>query len=227
MAKSLNSQERQSNPHNRVAPPTCPLAIGPLTLTDLESVMALESVSFPTPWSLATYHNELTRNRRSRYLKVWPVPTAGDRPAAAALIAQGGIMLFGAEMHIVTLAVLPDWRGRSIGEWLLLALLALGRDEGTHTATLEVRVSNEIAQRLYRRAGFEAIGYRRRLLPGQGGRPHPGTGGSAHEPRVAAAAGTVRVALGVDAAWGGRAGVDTRVGPFWVQGRRLQNRNGE
>ena len=89
--------------------------------------MALESVSFPTPWSLATYHNELTRNRRSRYLKVWPAPAAGDRSAAAALIAQGGIMLFGAEMHIVTLAVLPDWRGRSIGEWLLLALLALGR----------------------------------------------------------------------------------------------------
>ena len=199
MAKSLNSQERQPNPHNRVAPPTCPLAIGPLTLADLESVMALESVSFPTPWSLATYHNELTRNRRSRYLKVWPVPTAGDRPAAAALIAQGGIMLFGAEMHIVTLAVLPEWRGRSIGEWLLLALLALGRDEGTHTATLEVRVSNEIAQRL------QSL---RRLSD-------------------RAAAGTVRVALGVDGAWGGRAGVDARVGPLWVQGRRLQNRNGE
>ena len=82
-----------------------------------------------------------------------------------ALIAQGGIMLFGAEMHIVTIAVLPAWRGRSIGEWLLLALLALGREEGAHTATLEVRVSNEIAQRLYRRAGFEAVGYRRRYYP--------------------------------------------------------------
>ena len=168
MAKSLNSPERQPNPHNRVAPPTCSLAVGPLTLADLESVMTLESVSFPTPWSLATYHNELTRNRRSRYLKVWPAPAAGATPAAAALpalIAQGGIMLFGAEMHIVTLAVLPAWRGRSIGEWLLLALLALGRKEGTHTATLEVRASNEIAQRLYRRAGFEAVGYRRRYYP--------------------------------------------------------------
>ena len=165
MANSLNRQQRQSNPRDRVGPQTCPLAIGPLTLADLKDVMELESVSFPTPWSLATYHHELTRNRRSRYLKVWPVPTAGDRPATAALIAQGGIMLFGAEMHIVTLAVLPDWRGRSIGEWLLLALLALGRDEGTHTATLEVRASNEIAQRLYRRAGFEAVGYRRRYYP--------------------------------------------------------------
>ena len=119
--------------------------------------MELEAVSFPSPWTLATYHSELTRNSRSRYLKVGPAPGPGVRAAGAAvpaLIAQGGFMLFGAEMHIVTIAVQPAWRGRSIGEWLLLALLALGREEGAHTATLEVRVSNEIALRLYRRAGF-------------------------------------------------------------------------
>ncbi len=130
--------------------------------------MELEKVSFPSPWTLATYHSELTRNSRSRYLKVWPAPLPGSRASVAALpalIAQGGIMLFGAEMHIVTIAVQPAWRGRSIGEWLLLALLALGREEGAHTATLEVRVSNEIALRLYRRAGFEAVGYRRRYYP--------------------------------------------------------------
>lgn len=168
MTNSLNNQKRQSNPRARVAAQTCPLAIGPLTLTDLDSVMALESVSFPSPWTLATYHSELTRNSRSRYLKVWPAPAPGvgaTRAEQPTLIAQGGIMLFGAEMHIVTLAVLPDWRGRSIGEWLLLALLALGREEGAHTATLEVRVSNEIAMRLYGRAGFEAVGYRRRYYP--------------------------------------------------------------
>lgn len=168
MANFLNRQKRQPPPRIQDAPQTCPLLIGPLTLTDLESVMALESVSFPTPWSLATYHSELTRNSRSRYLKVWParppgVPAPGG--ALPALIAQGGIMLFGAEMHIVTIAVLPAWRGRSIGEWLLLALLALGREEGAHTATLEVRVSNETALRLYRRTGFESVGYRRRYYP--------------------------------------------------------------
>ncbi len=165
MANSLNRQQRQPNPRDRVGPQTSPLAIGPLTLADLKDVMELESVSFPSPWTLATYHNELTRNSRSRYLKVWPVAAAGTTRAAAGLIAQGGFMLFGAEMHIVTIAVLPAWRGRSIGEWLLLALLALGREEGAHTATLEVRVSNEIALRLYSRAGFEAVGYRRRYYP--------------------------------------------------------------
>ena len=168
MASFLNRRKRQSDTGDRTAPPHCPLAIGPLTLTDLKNVMELEKVSFPSPWTLATYHSELTRNSRSRYLKVGPAPVPGVRATGAALpalIAQGGFMLFGAEMHIVTIAVLPDWRGRSIGEWLLLALLALGREEGAHTATLEVRVSNEIALRLYRRAGFEAVGYRRRYYP--------------------------------------------------------------
>ncbi|MYC97322.1 MAG: GNAT family N-acetyltransferase [Caldilineaceae bacterium SB0661_bin_32] len=168
MANFLNRRKRQSDSRDRVAPPHCPLAIGPLTLTDLESVMELEKVSFPSPWTLATYHSELTRNSRSRYLKVGPAPVPGVRATEAALpslIAQGGIMLFGAEMHIVTIAVQPAWRGRSVGEWLLLALLALGREEGAHTATLEVRVSNEIALRLYRRAGFEAVGCRRRYYP--------------------------------------------------------------
>ena len=128
--------------------------------------MELEKVSFPSPWTLATYHSELTRNSRSRYLKVEAAPGVRATGAALpALIAQGGFMLFGAEMHIVTIAVQPAWRGRAIGEWLLLALLALGREEGAHTATLEVRVSNEIALRLYRRAGFEAVGYRRRYYP--------------------------------------------------------------
>lgn len=168
MANFLNRRKRQSDSHDRVGPQTSPLAIGPLTLTDLESVMELEKVSFPSPWTLATYHSELTRNSRSRYLKVGPAPASGVSATGAALpalIAQGGIMLFGAEMHIVTIAVQPAWRGRSIGEWLLLALLALGREEGAHTATLEVRVSNEIALRLYRRAGFESVGYRRRYYP--------------------------------------------------------------
>ena len=161
---AFNCQQRQSDPGAQASRLHCPLEIGPLTLADLAGVIALESVSFPSPWSLATYHSELTRNRRSRYLRVTPVP-GRNPPALPALIAQGGIMLFGAEMHIVTIAVQPDWRGRSIGEWLLLALLALGRGEGAKSATLEVRVSNEIALRLYRKLNFGEVGYRRRYYP--------------------------------------------------------------
>lgn len=160
---ALPGYEGESNQRHAVRR-TCALEIGPLTLADLAAVMALEAVSFPSPWSLATYHSELTRNRRSRYLKVSPVP-GSNPPALPALIAQGGFKRFGAEMHIVTIAVQPDWRGRSIGEWLLLALLALGREEGAQTAALEVRVSNQVALRLYRKLSFAEVGYRRHYYP--------------------------------------------------------------
>ncbi|MYH63153.1 MAG: hypothetical protein F4148_15805 [Caldilineaceae bacterium SB0675_bin_29] len=66
MANFLNWKKKQPIARDRVGPQTCPLVIGPLTLTDLESVMELEKVSFPSPWTLATYHSELTRNSRSR-----------------------------------------------------------------------------------------------------------------------------------------------------------------
>ena len=160
---ALPGYEGETEPRDAVQQ-TCALEIGPLTLADLAAVMALEAVSFPSPWSLATYHSELTSNRRSRYLKVSPVPGTNP-PALPALIAQGGFMRFGAEMHIVTIAVQPDWRGRSIGEWLLLALLELGREDGARTATLEVRVSNQVALRLYRKLNFAEVGYRRRYYP--------------------------------------------------------------
>lgn len=138
------------------------LCIRPLTLADLDAVMALEAVSFADPWPRSTYQRELTHSRNSRYLKVSPVRPL---PGVPGLIAQGGIMRFGEEMHIVTIAVLPGWRGRSIGEWLLLALLAAGRAEGAQLASLEVRVSNRAAQQLYAKFGFVQAGYRRRYYP--------------------------------------------------------------
>lgn len=156
----------------------CPLLIAPLTLADLNNVMLLESMSFQTPWSRAIYQHELTRNRFSHYLKVSPaLGKAVLRPLTSQtdtrsrtngseqtipLIAQGGMMLCGDEMHIVTIAVLPAWRGRSIGEWLLLALLSLGRSKGAAEAILEVRADNHIAQCLYQKLNFVQIGYRRR-----------------------------------------------------------------
>lgn len=154
----------------------CPLLIAPLTLADLNSVMLLESMSFQTPWSRAIYQHELTRNRFSHYLKVSPAlgkavlrpltsqTDTRSRPSEQTipLVAQGGMMLCGDEMHIVTIAVLPAWRGRSIGEWLLLALLSLGRSKGAAEAILEVRADNHIAQCLYQKLNFVEIGYRRR-----------------------------------------------------------------
>jgi len=66
------------------------------------------------------------------------------------------------EGHIITFAVHPDWRRQRIGERLLLAFLDLAAERGAHEATLEVRLSNLPARRLYEKYGFRPVGLRPR-----------------------------------------------------------------
>ena len=66
------------------------------------------------------------------------------------------------EAHITTFAVHPDWRRRRIGERLLLAFLDLAVDRDAREATLEVRLSNLPARKLYEKYGFRPVGLRPR-----------------------------------------------------------------
>jgi ribosomal-protein-alanine N-acetyltransferase len=66
------------------------------------------------------------------------------------------------EAHITTIGVDPPYRGRGFGELLLLALIDEAVRRGANWMTLEVRVSNTIAQDLYRKYGFAIQGVRRR-----------------------------------------------------------------
>ena len=72
------------------------------------------------------------------------------------------------EAHITTIAVRPTERGRGVGTALMLALLDAARDGGAAIATLDVRVSNIGAQRLYERLGFLPVGRRVRYYDDNG-----------------------------------------------------------
>src|SRR5204863_3196741 len=76
------------------------------------------------------------------------------------IVAYAGMWLMVDEAHIITFAVDPAWRRQRIGERLLLALVDLARDAGAHEATLEVRLSNLPARRLYEKFGFRPVGLR-------------------------------------------------------------------
>jgi ribosomal-protein-alanine N-acetyltransferase len=78
------------------------------------------------------------------------------------IIAYGGMWLMVDEAHITTFAVHPDWRRQRIGERLLLAFLDMAVDRGAREATLEVRLSNLPARRLYEKYGFRPVGLRPR-----------------------------------------------------------------
>jgi ribosomal-protein-alanine N-acetyltransferase len=66
------------------------------------------------------------------------------------------------EAHVTTIAVDEPYRGRGLGEWLLATLFDEAVRRGANWLTLEVRVSNESAQTLYRKWGFSVQGTRRR-----------------------------------------------------------------
>jgi [ribosomal protein S18]-alanine N-acetyltransferase len=120
---------------------------------DLEAVQAIERASFSSPWPPNAYRSELETNRLASYL----VARAGER-----VVGYGGMWLMVDEAHITTFAVHPAWRRRRIGERLLLAFLDIAIDRSAHEATLEVRLSNLGARRLYEKYGFRPVGLRPR-----------------------------------------------------------------
>jgi ribosomal-protein-alanine N-acetyltransferase len=136
-----------------VARPPVRLVIEPMRLDDLPAVHAIEAASFTSPWPPHAYQSELEANRLAHYL----VARAGDVVAG-----YGGMWLMVDEAHITTFAVHPAWRRQRIGERLLLAFLDLAIERGAHEATLEVRLSNVPARRLYEKYGFRPVGLRPR-----------------------------------------------------------------
>lgn len=158
-----------------------PYLVEPMTLADVEQVMEIEQVAFPTPWSARAYRYEISENKHSTMLVIrpavvasgplerWVHRTLGRQNVARRLklakpgpvLGYAGFWLLVDEAHICTIAVHPQWRGRGLGELLLLALIERGIELGAHRATLEVRVSNRIAQELYAKYGFEIVSRRK------------------------------------------------------------------
>src|SRR5204863_9321945 len=136
-----------------VARPPVKLTIEAMRLEDLAEVQRIEEASFSTPWPENAYRSELMSNRLASYL----VARIEGR-----IVAYGGMWLMVDEAHITTFAVHPAWRRQRIGERLLLAFLDLARDRHAREATLEVRLSNLAARRLYEKYGFRPVGVRPR-----------------------------------------------------------------
>lgn len=128
------------------------ILIDPMRVRDLGEIMKIEKLSFTTPWSKQAFLSELLDNDRAYYL----VAKVNDRP-----VGYIGIWLVAGEGHITNVAVHPDFRGKGVGNRLLTAAEELAVARGHRRLTLEVRTSNDVAQRLYRKLGYIAAGIRR------------------------------------------------------------------
>lgn len=162
-----------------------------MTMADIPRVTEIEKLAYSSPWPTSAYRRELQENRWAHYIvardtlvhaegepvtvpsesprRIFPLSLLPSRPASApqrhdlaSIIGFAGLWLMVDEAHVTTIAVHPDYRGRGVGELMLSSLIDIAYDIGAHVVTLEVRVSNHVAQNLYRKYGFYEAGVRRR-----------------------------------------------------------------
>ena len=131
-----------------------PYQLRSMQLSDLADVRAIEQMSLPTPTKAGAYERELTKNSLAHY----QVLTVNAHP----LIGYSGYWLIADEVHIIIIAVHPDWRRRGLGELLLLNMLMMTQTVNVTIATLEVRPSNVAAQALYQKYHFGIVNERPR-----------------------------------------------------------------
>ena len=147
--------ERTSAP-----PPPAPspgAEIRPLSYPDLPQVIAIERRVFPTPWSLAMFVLELSKQ-------------SGICLAAVERGRLVGYLIcsrYDTVWHIMNIAVDSGHQQRGLASALLSDLYRRVEDEGARF-TLEVRRSNAVAIHLYQREGFRAAGTRRRYYQDNG-----------------------------------------------------------
>jgi ribosomal-protein-alanine N-acetyltransferase len=128
------------------------VVVGPMRRRHLRGVLRIEQQVYPRPWSMGLFMSELGYQGSRVYLtaRVGPV-----------VVGYGGLMLVAEDGHITTIAVDPRWHRHRIGTRLLLTLARAGIERGAKNLTLEVRMSNDAAQSMYRAFGFAPAGVRK------------------------------------------------------------------
>jgi len=123
-----------------------------MDLEHLPEVVAIEEVSFPTPWSLFAFTHEVMQNNFAYYI------VALDKRR---VVGYAGMWMIMDEAHITNVAVHPQYRGRRIGLKLMEGLMEWAALRGVDRMTLEVRPSNIAARNLYEGLGFIECGRRK------------------------------------------------------------------
>ena len=124
-----------------------------LELRDLGEIETIERQSYPTPWSRSMFASELAKPSS---ISIGAVETETDELVGYLIISR-----YVDAWHVMNVAVAPDRRSQGIATMLLERLFELTADDERRGYTLEVRVSNDSAIRLYERLGFVGRGLRR------------------------------------------------------------------
>jgi ribosomal-protein-alanine N-acetyltransferase len=127
----------------------------PLALADVEKLLAIESSAYEFPWSRGNFIDSLNAGYLGRKR------VDADGVWLGYFIAMPGVQ----ELHLLNLTVTPQHQRRGHARAMLDRLVNEGSALGAQRIWLEVRVSNERAQQVYRRYGFREVGMRRGYYP--------------------------------------------------------------
>lgn len=124
----------------------------PMRRRHLRGVLRIEAQVYPRPWSLSLFMSELALRASRAYYAA---------RVEGLVVGYSGLMLIGEDAHVTTIAVDPAWHRHKIATRLMVNLAKEARRRHARHLTLEVRVSNEAAQALYRQFGFRPAGIRK------------------------------------------------------------------
>lgn len=127
--------------------------------TDIDEIEAIERRAYPFPWTRKVLLEEIEGEAFS-YAYVARLVSNSGHPGK--IIGYHIFWLVSDEIHILNIAVDPEYQGYGLGTCLMQFAINFGKERSATCALLEVRVSNLPAQQLYAKLGFKRIGLRKR-----------------------------------------------------------------
>lgn len=137
---------------------TAEVAFEPMTESWLDEVVAVEARAYDHPWTRGNFADSLRSGYQAQVLV-----------AAGKLLGYFVAMKGVDEVHLLNITVAPQFHSRGLGRVILDALALWSRGQGAQWLWLEVRMSNERAQRIYEQQGFRRVGERKGYYPAVAG----------------------------------------------------------
>ncbi|MBR7798221.1 ribosomal protein S18-alanine N-acetyltransferase [Agaribacter marinus] len=128
------------------------VAIRKMEVADVQQVMEVEKASFTNSWTTDIFYQEITDNPHAYYF----VMELDDT-----IVGYVGMWIVLDDVQITNIAIMPSFRGRRLGEKLFHYTIRYAIMKGVSRLSLEVRKSNMIAQKLYRKFGLVSGGIRK------------------------------------------------------------------
>lgn len=136
-----------------------PIRLRPMHETDIDEVMAIETETYPFPWTAGIMHDCL----RVGYC-CW-LAEQDEQVVGYCIMSIGA-----GESHLLNICLHRNWQRQGIASQLMKHMLRIAKRHGAEVCMLEVRPSNTTAVRMYEKLGFSEVGIRKSYYPAENGR---------------------------------------------------------